>query len=332
MISLFRIDRQHVNLAYHRSVEIQPFELPEFSEENDIAGHETDPQRSVDAPASENPLLDAEPYDFAANEQERQELADEISEAERAGIVEMLKKTEEAQAILDEAELEAQQIIEAADIEAEEIIKAANEQAEKVLEDARQQGHSEGYDAGLEEGKLVYDNKSRQDDEYLAGVIAELHKGFEEAKIGLEAEVLDLSLQILRKVINFSSEEDYEPFMPMLKNALKHIRLGSKVYIRTSAEQYERFFSTGSANIELDGGITVEAAVLREYSMKPGGVIIDTDSETINAGFETQLKQLELIFKQHVQATSPEQQISANFSEEADASAEPVIVEPVMGD
>ena len=293
MISLFRIDRQHVNLSLGRAIEIQPVEFAEFAEETDTAGLEVNLQRFPDAPASENPPEEA---DFSEDP-----LSDEVSEKERAGLVEMLKKSEEAQAILENAELEAEQIIGAADAEAEEILKTANKQAEEVFEEARQKGRDEGFEVGLEEGRRVYEEKAKQDDENLKAVMSELYNSLEEAKIGLEGEVVELSTHILRKVVNFADDSEYEPFIPMLKNALKQVRLGGKIYVRTSSEQYERFFSSGSAEIELDGGITVEAAVLKEVTMQPGDVIIDTDAETVNAGFDTQLKQLELVFKQHLE-------------------------------
>jgi flagellar biosynthesis/type III secretory pathway protein FliH len=290
---LFRIDRQHVNLSLGRAIEIRPVELVEFDEEADIAGLETNLQRFPDAPASENSPEEAELSGDA--------LSDEVSERERAELVEMLKKSEEAKAVLENAELEAEQIIAAADAEAEEILKTANRQAEEVFEEARQAGRDEGFEVGMEESRRVYEEKAKQDDESLKAVITELYNSLEEAKIGLEGEVVELSTHILRKVVNFADDAEYEPFIPMLKNALKQVRLGGKIYVRTGSQQYERFFSSGSAEIEIEGGITVEAAVLKEVAMQPGDVIIDTDAETVNAGFDTQLKQLELVFKQHLE-------------------------------
>ena len=300
MISLFRIDREYVNLALGRAVEIQPVDFAEFAEFADrgrfgelpdTAGIETSLPGFSEAPASCGFLQDADFSDAA--------YAEEVSELEREGLVEMLRKSEEAQAVLESAEMEAEQIISAADLEAEEILKTANEQAEEVFKEARQKGRDEGYEVGLEEGRLVYEEKAKKDDENLALVLAELYNGLENAKIGLEDEVLKLSTEILRKIVKFSDDAEYEPFMPMLKNAMKQVRLGGKIYLRVSSEQYERFFSSGSAQIELDGGITVEAAVIKDVSMSPGDVIIDTDGETVNAGFDTQLKQLEIVFKQH---------------------------------
>ena len=309
MISLFRIDRQHVNLSLGRAIEIQPVQFPEFDEETDIAGLEANLPRFTDAPASENPGSGSGGQQSGDSDGEKSaemsaespdEISDEVSEKERAEIIEMLKKNEEAQAIIDSAEHEAEQIIAAADSEAEEIIKSANAQAEEVFKNAEEQGRNEGFEAGLNEGRLVYEEKAKQDDESLKNVIAEIYNSLEDAKIGLEAEVLELSTQILRKVVNFSDETEYEPFIPMLKNALKQVRIGGKIYIRVGAEEYERFFSSGSAEIELDGGITVEAAVIKDVTMQPGDLIIDTDAETVNAGFTTQLKQLELVFKQQL--------------------------------
>ena len=70
-----------------------------------------------------------------------------------------------------------------------------------------------------------------------------------------------------------------------------------KIVLRVGATEYERFFSLGATEIELDSGAIVKAAVLRDVSLSDGDLIIDTDDVTINAGIDSQLQYVELAFE-----------------------------------
>jgi len=194
----------------------------------------------------------------------------------------------------------------------EEILNGARQQAAKIISDAsdeaeeeRRRGYEKGFEEGsakgLEEGKYKYDEmieeKKREDDETLKRVIDEMYEERERTYNELEKEATALSIEIVRKILNPTEEELVDIFTPMIKNALRQMPTDSKIVLRVGAKEYERFFSSGAATIELDSGVTVKASVLRDVSLNDGDLIIDTDDVTINAGLDSQLKYVQLAFE-----------------------------------
>jgi len=198
----------------------------------------------------------------------------------------------------------------------EEILSGARQQAAQMLitarneaEDERKSGFQQGYDEGMEigsaegsaEGKRKYDEmteaKSREDDETLKRILDEIYEERERAHSELEEETINLAIEIVRKIINPSEEEVVDVFTPMIKNALRQMPTESKIVLRVGPKEYERFFSSGAATLELDSGATVKASVIRDVSLNDGDLIIDTDNVTVNAGFDSQLQYVKLAFE-----------------------------------
>jgi len=90
-------------------------------------------------------------------------------------------------------------------------------------------------------------------------------------------------------------------FTSLIKNALRQMPTEGRIIIRVGAAEYERFFSSGAAEIELDSGVVVKASVLRDVALNNGDCIIDTDDVTINAGLESQLQFVEIAFERATQ-------------------------------
>jgi flagellar assembly protein FliH len=258
---LFRIDRNYVNLAYAESVEIIGKVVPDIA----VADDANAAQASTD------------------------------SSAEPAVVTIPNKAVSEAR---EQAEREAEKIIQAAEEEAGEIVHAAQEDAERIFEETKQQAYEMGFSEGSIDGKAAYEKKAVEDDEKLKNVIEQVSSSFQKLTDGLEDEILNLSLQIIKKVINFSDEAAYDLYTAMIKNAVKQMKPAEKITIRIAADEYERFFASGNMVIELENGTTVSALLIKDPALAPGDAIIDTGDETINAGFDTQLENIELMFKQ----------------------------------
>jgi len=194
------------------------------------------------------------------------------------------------------AKEKSEKMLEDARDEIAEMMLAAREEAEE----ARSKAWQEGYAKGTEEGKRSFDEKlaekMHQDDEMLKRVIHEIYDERERTYSGLEDEVVELALEIVRKIINPAEEAMGGVFESLVRNALRQIAPDGKVMIRVSPLEYERFFSSGNTTIELKKGVTMTASVLRDVSLEDGDCIIDMAEETINAGINTQLKYVKLAF------------------------------------
>jgi len=200
-----------------------------------------------------------------------------------------------------EAVAKTREMLDNARAEAESILKEARDEAEKKLKHAEQEGYEKGYENGMEEGKRSFDEKLaekiQKDDEMLKTVLDEIHQERERTYSELEDEVASLAIEIVRKIINPPDETIGDVFTPLIKNALRQMTTDGKVVIRVGPNEYERFFSSGAATIELDSGLTVTATILRDLSLQEGDCIIDTEDVTVNAGIDSQLQFVKLAFE-----------------------------------
>ena len=295
---MFRIDRNFVKLGAVRTVITSKAE----NGINEDAYDANDGVIEVGV-AGEGP-------DTAASAAAMAHLILSAAEAEsRAKAHDILKKAEEE--ALAKAEAEAEEVLCNARKEAAELMNGAREQAGEVRSAARQ----EGYNEGAEEGKRYYDELLadklreldddhaaktdaiiREDDEKLKRVIDELNNEWARANDILEEQTVALSIEIVRKIINPSEEGSGEAFEMLIRNALRQVNPGRKVIIRISPAEYERFFPSGNAVFELDGGAVVEASLLRDAALGEGDCIIDAEDETVNVGLDSQLKYIRFAF------------------------------------
>lgn len=259
---MFRIDKGHVNLAYSESVRIIGKIEPAVAAET------------------------------GSDSSEASALADSAAESKAASILSAAEK--EAK---ERAGKEASRILSAAHEEAEEILQAAKTEADEVFEEAKQKGYELGFSEGSIDGRKVYEAKAVEDDAKLRNVIDQINTSFRRLTDGLENETLELALQIIRRIISFTDEDAYAKYDSMIRNALRQMKPTDKVTIRISPDECERFFSSGNIEFKLDNGVSVMANILKEQTMSPGDLLIDTEQETINAGFDTQLLNVELLFK-----------------------------------
>ena len=188
-------------------------------------------------------------------------------------------------------------ILEKARDEAATIIYQAREDADEE----RKKGWQEGFEEGSQQGKREYDEKIsikiQEDDEALKRVLDELNEERERTYNEMEEETTNLALEIVRKIINPAEEALGDVFTSLIKNALRQVSTDGKIVIRVGPSEYERFFSSGAADIELDSGVTVKATVLRDVALNEGDCIIDTDDVTINAGLDSQLHYVKIAFE-----------------------------------
>jgi len=260
---LFRIDRNFVNLGATRSVRV-----------DDEQGREAGA-----AVGDQPPLAHAA---VSADNMAQTRASEIIAEAE------------------EEARTLAEQVLADARDEVAEMINEAREEAEEM----RRQAFQDGYAEGAEEGKRSYDDqlatKMREDDAMLKRVISEVYDERERTYSGLEDEVVGLALEIVRKTIAPAEELIGGIFEALIRHALKQIVPDGKVVIHVSPEEYDRFFSSGQVDVELDNGEVISAKVLRDSTLGGGDLVIDTESETINAGINTQLKYIALAFEKMI--------------------------------
>ena len=265
---MFRIDKNFVNLA--QGARLIQQEIDNASGKKSVFSN---PDDAAAAAAASAKLIahDAVARAIAESENIVDKARDDATEI-------LVKAREDAMKLTKEANAQKE--------EAEELLQTAKETVEEDRRVARQEA--------TEEGMRKYDAKLQEDDEMLRRVINELYEERSRMVDEFEGELVELSMEIARKVIN--SDISGDTFRSMIMNVLSHMNLHGKLTIRVGAAEYDRFFSTGHAVFALGDGATVTAAVIRDSLLQDGDCIVDTEDETINAGVDSQLKLIELSF------------------------------------
>ena len=285
---MFRIDRTQVNLSTTRYVMVK----------NDSAATGDKAGKEAGAEGEESGARTLQENPDAAVSEVSEGTAQDRSEAM-------------AREIIEKAEAEARSA-------AEKILSDAHEEAATILLDAREQaneerraaveegftegsadGNARGYEAGMakgyDEGRKDFDEKIEEDDRKLLSLISDIYDEIERTTTELESGVAELSLDIVRKVVD-PSDTGSGVFEAMIKNALRQIRTDRKIVIHIGQDEFKRFFPSWTALFRLDGGVTVDATVVEDQTLGEGDIVIDAGEETINAGLETQLRAIELAF------------------------------------
>ncbi len=194
---------------------------------------------------------------------------------------------------------QADEIKRMAQVEADAIVGLAREQAAKIRAEAgaaADEIRSNAYNKAVEAGKAEALRRAeaeilimRKD---LKDLTQRLNKALNDSLAETvdewEGELLDLSIDIARKIIGVELDKNDEAFKSLVQNAISHMRGDAKITVRVSEREYESYFSGSDAYFQV-GGERVKAPVIADPQLKEGDCVIESEGEMINAGVEQQL-------------------------------------------
>ncbi len=156
----------------------------------------------------------------------------------------------------------------------------------KLESEGFEKGHAEGLARGLVAGqKEIGERLGRLD-----SVISELDRIKERKLEELLPEIVDLSLEIARKIIHRKIEKDRDIIVSVVREAVRKLGRDEKMTIRVNPADYETMIS-GLDSLREEArirDITVEPA----ESVSPGGCYIETPSGDVDARIEEQIREI----------------------------------------
>ena len=182
---------------------------------------------------------------------------------------------------------------------AKELLRDAEAEAERLKAEARRQGFELGYNEGSAEGALRFESLTAEHAESFSSVLAELKHAGDTMVSDMESDMIDLCFSVLRKVAALDRTTDGEIFKSIIKKAMSQVDLTGKVSIRLSHEDFDRFFPNGEAIFDIND-TAVTAAVVSDPEFSGGDIAVDTDSETVLAGADTQFRNIEIAFRHRI--------------------------------
>lgn len=229
-------------------------------------------------------------------EEEKQRMIDDakaeadriVKEAEERAFEEVRQKNEQAQQTKQEAEDEAKRIVEDAESKAQGIVEEAQGKADDVERDARDRGDQEGRQQGFESGKAEVDRLVSRLHTIIDRAIDRRNEIIEES----EGQIIQLVLQIAKKVVKVISENQRNVVVNNVVQALRKLKSKADVTIRVSFEDLKMTTEHTEQIVEMVervGNITVA----EDSTVDPGGAVIETDFGQIDARISSQLREIE---------------------------------------
>lgn len=211
-----------------------------------------------------------------------------IKEAEETAFEEVRKKTDQAIAEKQIADDESQKLLE----EAQRNAAQMRDDTERQVEDVKTDAYNKGYEAGREEGfKSGNDEVERLIDRIHTVLNKSIEKRIEIIDEA-ESQLIDLVLQISRKVIKVVSENQKNVVINNVVQALRKMKSRGDVAIKVNLADLEITTEHTKDFLRMVENVK-SITVLEDSSVDKGGCIIETDFGQIDARISSQLKEIE---------------------------------------
>lgn len=216
----------------------------------------------------------------AYDESEKVELEENQAENEAA-----------ASNIIEDAKEMYLKIIDEANSEARSIVEAAEAEAQKLMSAAKEDGYREGFEAGYLESKneaQAIINEAADIREFLDSRKCDIYKEAEE-------QILQLVLDISRKVIGDELTQNKESILSLIKQALKKCAFKKKLVLKVSPQDNEFILENKDRISMLVEGIS-DIEIASDLSLATGSCIVETPAGEINSSVDIQISEIEKIF------------------------------------
>ncbi len=235
----------------------------------------------------------ADLHDIIQMKQEEFEKVEEATEE-----VDMEELTMGIEAMINEAEERSGQIISDAEKEAQMIIQEAYNDSKSIFQKAKEDGFQEGLIAGKEAGYLEMEDIIQEAAEIKHQTFLDKKKMAGE----LEKDIIQLVISSVKKVIDHEIKEDNQLLLNLIREGLKKSTFTESLIIRVSKEDYDVVNASKNKVYMMTDGIE-SLEVKCEPSLPAGSILIDTLSGTIDSSIETQIRTVEKLFSELLEAS-----------------------------
>lgn len=192
-----------------------------------------------------------------------------------------------AQEQKEKAEKKASEVLERARKEAEQI----KNDAAAAVEAAKANGLEEGREQGYREGIAEAQQEIAQREQELAESVRQQQEELSLCIAGIEKKYVDIVIALLRKLTGVILEGKDDLILYLIRSAAHDMDPSESYRIRSSSEDI--YFLESHKSELLDSiGENVNIEFIEEKGLENGQCIIETDSQMVDCGFQTQLDSL----------------------------------------
>ena len=160
----------------------------------------------------------------------------------------------------------------------------------ELVKKSETEGFEKGFAAGIEQGIRAGQKEITERLSRLESVISELEHVKERKIQEILPEIVDLSLEIARKIVHRKIEQDREIIVTVVREAVKKIGREEKMLIRVNPADYDTMIS----NLEVlrEESRLKDITIEPSESVSPGGCYIETPTAEVDARIEEQIREL----------------------------------------
>ncbi len=186
--------------------------------------------------------------------------------------------------------------------EAERILAEATRQAESISEEAYRLGFEQGQQEGKELGKQTLEPMVKN----LDTIAQSLLTAHEDLITKMEGDLIQVAFVIASHLLRKELELHPETVVNVAREALKRTVTGGKILIRAHPMDIEYLQQSGSVLPEF-ASHSKDLTLQADYDVLRGGVLVETESGTIDASLPTQLAILSQALGSHSQDSGKSQ-------------------------
>ena len=288
----------------HRGNREADFEL-DFDDELSETG---EPKETEPEPEPERPTIDLRELE-ELREHYKREGEEQAQNIKRKAEIELAHAKEDAEKIRQQAQNERM-----------EKLRALDADAAKAMEKAKKDGFEIGYGEGVQKGT---------DDGYVQGLkkckdtlldLKSICEGVEKEKAALMAEnrrsIFDMAMSVAEKItMAVFSQKDKQVLEKMIAEAAKEFRSAKSVRVSLSKLDLSEDVEADLKILEkcFSDTVQVEFEVLEDAER--GTLLMETDSEILDAGVSTQLRMIEELGKGKFRDREPDAEEAEDIEE-----------------
>ncbi len=256
---------------------------------------EVEPFEEYAGPTADDLRREAEAFKVSWEQEKNVMVAEARAEAERIvqegeqrAFDEVKRLTDDAQKARQEAEDEKKRIIEDAQAEAVRIRGDAQAEADAVEAAARKRGEEAGRQDGWEAGQAEVARLTEQLHRIINAAIEKRNEIIDES----ETQLINLVIQISKKVVKVISENQKNVVINNCIQALRKLKSRGDVVIRVNLEDVKLTSDHINDFMRMVENVRT-ITVMEDTSVDKGGCVIETDFGQIDARISSQFKEIE---------------------------------------
>ncbi|MGN7470233.1 flagellar assembly protein FliH [Brevibacillus sp. SAFN-007a] len=198
---------------------------------------------------------------------------------------------ETAQSILRQATEEAERLKQQAALEIEQWWEQKQQEASELFRATQEQAAAEGHEKGFADGKRqAYEEEGQALSEARA-ILEQAYRSKQQIIAEAEPFLVELALEIAKKVIGQELQQNPEQVLEIAKKALRRSRVHGEITICVH-HSYFHYVSEQRAQLLalLEG--QAELSIYPDYTIADGGCVIRTQLGSVDARVDTQLEEI----------------------------------------